>query len=355
MAGTHGIVYTPQPIVNFMVRSVDQILRNEFDRSLADDGVHVLDPFVGTGNFVTRVMREIKRTKLPHKYRDELYCNEVMLLPYYIASMNIEHAYYEATGEYEPFNGICFVDTFELAEPKTESLFTERNTERVQCQQDTPIFVVIGNPPYNAGQINENDNNKNRRENITDWALNEFREHYSDDSIDKWAIFHYVYGLLHHPGYRAKYEANLKRELPRIPFAPDFWAFANAGERLAELHVNYEDQDEYPLTELEDDDADFTYRVEKMKLSKDKTQLIYNDFLTLAGIPEKVYEYRLGNRSALEWIVDQYRVKTDKRSGIVHDPNDPDDPDYIVRLVKKIVTVSLETVEVVDNLPDEFE
>ncbi len=91
VADTHGIVYTPQPIVDFMVNSIEDILQREFGRSLSDEGVHIIDPFVGTGNFIMRVMREIKKTALPYKYADELHCKEVMLLPYYIASMNIEH------------------------------------------------------------------------------------------------------------------------------------------------------------------------------------------------------------------------------------------------------------------------
>ena len=94
-ADTHGIVYTPQPIVDFMVRSVEEILQQEFGKSLSDAGVHILDPFTGTGNFITRIMQQIKRSALPHKYAEELHCNEIMLLPYYIASMNIEHAYME--------------------------------------------------------------------------------------------------------------------------------------------------------------------------------------------------------------------------------------------------------------------
>ena len=124
-ADTHGIVYTPQPIVDFMVRSVEEILKSEFGRSLSDKDVHILDPFVGTGNFITRVMQEIKTSRLSQKYREELHCNEVMLLPYYIASMNIEHAYLDRLDEYEPFEGICLVDTFDMrsqvtmfAEPK---------------------------------------------------------------------------------------------------------------------------------------------------------------------------------------------------------------------------------------------
>ncbi len=721
VADTHGIVYTPQPIVDFMVKSVEHILQTEFDRSLSDGGVHIIDPFVGTGNFIVRIIREIRKTALEYKYTSNLHCNEVMLLPYYIASMNIEHEFYETTGHYLPFEGICLVDTFELAEPQQMVLFTEQNAERVERQKETPMFVVIGNPPYNVGQVNENDNNKNRkyktmdarvretysqdskatlktqlqdpyvkairwasdrigdggvvafvtnnsfldalafdgmrkhladefdaiyildlsgnvrknpklsgtihnvfgiqvgvsinffikksnqpeshtkicyahvneswrkedkyryldskehyrnlewkpitpdqrytwlteglhaefetfipmgskktkaakeepvdvifktyssgvktnrdawaynfnrdalienmeqmiefyneqvfkwrhrtdrdanvddfvisddrkigwsgdlkqelkkgktgrfavdkirqspyrpftksnlyfdrlmnnsvylfhkifpipdteienqviwlkvgtawpmfalmvnkipnllpqsgsqcfpfytydedgknrRENITDWALEQFRGHYEDDAITKWDIFYYVYGLLHHPDYRDRYQANLKRELPRLPFTSDtgsesstgFWRFAKAGQRLSEIHVGYEDMPEYPLEFIETPDIPLDWRVEKMRFSKDKTQIVYNDFLTLAGIPPKALAYRLGNRSALEWIIDQYRVKEDKRSGIINDPNREDDPQYIVKLIQKVITVSLETVEIVKGLP----
>ncbi len=721
VADTHGIVYTPQPIVDFMVRSVSEILKREFGRSLADEGVHIIDPFVGTGNFIVRMMREIPKTALERKYASELHCNEVMLLPYYIASMNIEHEYYDATGVYEPFEGICLVDTFDLAEDRQLPLFAPENTQRVDNQKRTPMFVVIGNPPYNVGQINENDNNKNRkyptmdkrvretysrdskatnknvladpyvkairwaadrigeegivalvsnngfldgvasdgmrkhleqdftmiyhidlkgnartsgerrrreggnifddqirvgvgisffikkaeaeseqaevwiysaddylrarekqenpirfgdytgvpvkkavidrkhtwlteglhteyelfvplgskdskvaggeaegvifkaysrgittcrdkwvynfsrnalienmkrtidiyneqvfkwnrlsrqetdlddfvlyddrkikwshtlkadlrrgrttdlsqeklrqslyrpftmshlyfdrvmneavyvfpsifpspkaeeenrvicvsgpghdvfrnlianrivelkfsnssnggtqcfpfytydedgdnrRENITDWALDRFRSNYRDDTITKWNIFHYVYGLLHHPLYHERYQANLKRELPRIPFAPDFRGFAEAGARLARLHVGYEEQPEYRLRQVETPDVPLDWRVEKMRLTSDKTQLRYNDFLTLDGLPAEAFEYRLGNRSALEWVIDQYRVTTDRRSGIVNDPNRPDDPQYIVRLIGKVISVSLETVKIVEGLPE---
>ena len=192
----------------------------------------------------------------------------------------------------------------------------------------------------------------NRRENITDWALAQFRAHYRDDAITKWDIFHYIYGLLHHPDYRERYQANLKRELPRLPFGSDFWGFAKAGQRLGEIHIGYEDMPEYQLAFIENREVSLDWRVEKMKLSKDKTQLKYNDFLTFDGIPAKAFDYRLGNRSALEWVIDQYCVKTDKRSGIVNDPNRPDDPQYIVRLIGRVIAVSLETVGIVEGLPE---
>jgi predicted helicase len=191
----------------------------------------------------------------------------------------------------------------------------------------------------------------NRRENVTDWALAQFRERYGDRKISKWDIFHYVYALLHHPAYRERYAANLKRELPRMPFAPDFRQFAKAGAKLADLHVNYERQPEYPLERIENTKAVLDWRVERMRLSRDKQQIIYNDFLTLAGVPPETYEYRLGNRSALEWVIDQYQMTTDRRSGITNDPNRADDPQYILRLVAQVITVSLETVKLVRGLP----
>ena len=181
----------------------------------------------------------------------------------------------------------------------------------------------------------------------------EFRKHYGDDSISKWDIFHYNYGILHHPDYREKYQANLKRDLPHIPFAPDFWGLANAGTQLADIHVSYESQPKYDgLKYIETPNMPIDWRVEKMKLSKDKTQLVYNDFLTIDGIPAAAFDYRLGTRSALEWIIDQYSVKVDKRSGIVNDPNRADQPRYIVDLIGRVITVSLQTVEIVEALPD---
>ena len=181
VADTHGIVYTPQPLVNFMVASVEHVLKEEFGKTLGDRDVHILDPFTGTGNFIVNLMRHIPKSALPHKFAHELHCNEIMLLPYYVASMNIEHAYYEATGKYEPFEGICLVDTFQTAEKDQAefAFFNEKNTVRVNRQKKAPIRVVIGNPPYNTAQASENDNNKNRKYPVIDKRV---KDTYSDDS-----------------------------------------------------------------------------------------------------------------------------------------------------------------------------
>lgn len=718
-ADTHGIVYTPQEIVNFMLASVEYLLKTEFGSSLSTPGVKILDPATGTGNFIVNLLKHhITRRDMKQKYTEDLFANEIMLLPYYIASLNIEHEYYAQSGEYLPFEGMCFADTLAIAEGKQGVLgFSEENTERTQRQQSAPITVIIGNPPYNVGQQNENDNNNNRRyaivdkrvaetyskasiatnknalsdayvkffrwatdrlkgtdgkerdgivcyvsnngflngiafdgfrkqlleefttiyhldlggnarssgggnvfgimvgvgitimvrkrekqaqtadrvaqvfhyaidnrlnaseklkqittwkstqslpfreltpdtkhnwlteglhtefdsflplgnkkeqihfvipifgtfsnglktnrdavvydfqkttlenriqkfiadynsevdrwvrsgsgkktdiddfvsyenvawsrdlkldlqraryaqfetshirnahyrpfctkylffdrilneevyvlpsifptpaseqenrviclagpgnrmpfgclvtnvipsldfafekaqcfpfyvyaedgsnrqENITDWALEQFQEAHGA-SVTKWDIFHYAYALLHDPAYRTRYAENLKRELPRIPLSPTthtFAHFAEIGQQLMRLHLDYETAKEYPLQWIENREVSFSWRVEKMRLSKDKTQISVNESLMLQGVPQEAFEYRLGNRSALEWVLDQYQQTTDKRSGIVSDPNRPEDLEYIVRLIGKVITVSLNTVSLVQKL-----
>ncbi len=152
-----------------MCNSVEEVLKREFSSSVAEPGVKILDPCTGTGSFIVNLIRnQIPRARLKHKYEHDLFCNEIMLLPYYIASLNTEHEYYDKMGEYQPFDGICFADTLELAEGAQLSMFVEENTERVQREKDAQIMVVIGNPPYNVGQKSENDNNKNRKYPVVD-------------------------------------------------------------------------------------------------------------------------------------------------------------------------------------------
>lgn len=193
-----------------------------------------------------------------------------------------------------------------------------------------------------------------------------FRKTYSDDSISKEDLFYYVYGLLHSPEYKTRFEADLKKQLPRIPFAKDFWAFSKAGRELAHWHLNYETVEPYPLSqvgELPLGEAAL-YRVQKMawarkrvdgKLTDDKTTLIYNSRISLTGIPPEALEYVVNGKPAIEWVIERYQVTTDKDSGIVNDPNDwaveHGDPTYIFNLVKRVVRVSVETVRIVKTLP----
>ena len=170
-ADTHGIVYTPQAIVDFMCESVEEVLKSEFGKTLSSKGVTILDPCTGTGNFLVNILRRIAPMDLKRKYEKELFANEVMLLPYYIASLNIEHAYFEKMGQYRPFEGICFIDTLDLDSDQGTLQFSEENTARVLRQKNALITVIIGNPPYNVGQQNENDNNKNRKYREVDTSI----------------------------------------------------------------------------------------------------------------------------------------------------------------------------------------
>lgn len=203
-----------------------------------------------------------------------------------------------------------------------------------------------------------------RLDNITDATLADYRRAYGAN-ITKDDVFYYVYGLLHSPDYRERYAADLRRMLPRIPLVAateDFPAFTTAGRALADLHIGYETVEPYPLTETLTGSAseDELYRVQKMRYqgrgkNQDRSTIIYNSHLTLSGIPEEAHRYQLGSRSAIDWVMRQYQVTTHKASGIVNDPNDwakeVGDPRYIVDLLKRVVTVSVETMTIVDTLP----
>ncbi len=207
---------------------------------------------------------------------------------------------------------------------------------------------------------------RERRDSITAEGLSHFQSAYPGETIGREDIFYYVYGLLHSPDYRERFADNLGKELPRIPrvkSAADFWAFSQAGRKLAELHLNYETVELYPLKidcagkKLTDAD----YRVEKMRYGKngkekDLTTVHYNDRITLTGIPMEAYDYVVNGKPALDWVVERQGVKTDKDSGIVNDANDwavetMGNPRYPLELFQRVVTVSLETMKIVRALP----
>ena len=195
---------------------------------------------------------------------------------------------------------------------------------------------------------------------IADIFLSEYRKRY-DKKLTKEDIFFYVYGILHSPEYKTRFGADLKKVLPRIPYAEDFWAFSKAGRKLSELHVNYETCESYAVHEsakLLDIDPKKDCHVVKMMFGKgkdkkpDKSTIIVNGNITLGGIPLEAYEYVVNGKPAIEWLIERYQVTRDKDSGIANDPNDwSDDPRYIVDLVKRVVRVSLETMKIVKSLP----
>lgn len=164
-----GIVYTPNEIVKFMIESTDYLLHKHFGKFLEDKGVEILDPATGTGTFICDIIDYLRKDKLEYKYKNELHANEVAILPYYISNLNIEFTYAQKMGNYSEFENLCFVDTLDnmgfLYSGKQINMFepfTEENSVRIYKQNSKKISVVIGNPPYNANQSNENDNNKNR-------------------------------------------------------------------------------------------------------------------------------------------------------------------------------------------------
>ncbi|TWA52120.1 putative helicase [Azospirillum baldaniorum] len=746
MAERLGIVYTPVPVVDFILKSADAALRKHFGQSLADRDVQILDPFSGTGTFLVRLIQSglLNAEALQHKYGHELHANELVLLAYYIATVNIETAYHGVIGEYRPFEGMVLVDTFQMTEEEdlVDKVVLPENNVRVERQLIQPIRVVIGNPPYSAQQDSESDNNKNinyptldgrirntyaacsksrlpknlydsyirairwasdriedrgivafvtngsfldannmdgvrkclnedyshlyvfnlrgdartqgedrrkegggifnegsrtpvaitimvkdpahagpcklyyhdigdylsqeeklaiieafgsieaiswqsitpntegdwvnqrdpafegfiplgskeavsketvfsfysygvvtnrdhwvyssskealeanmrtmidvynqevdsydrackdrskadrpkleevvdadprriswtralkadagrlkrhqfeqasivcgsyrpfskqwmyfnsrfnemvylvpsmfptpnhknivisstgvadrkgysalvanevpnmhltdtgqcfplywyekldtrkkkpqaemfaadaisdadgyvRHDGVSDWALSAFRHQYGSTSISKEDIFWYVYGILHSPEYKTRFAADLKKMVPRIPFAADFWAFCNAGRALGEWHLNYDTVEPYPVKEeakrviMEPED----YRVHKMAFGKkggqkDQSVIIYNPQLVLSGIPLEAYGYVVNGKSAIEWVMERYAWSKHKESGIVNDPNDwSEDPRYIVDLLRRVVRVSVESVRIIQTLP----
>lgn len=168
-----GIIYTPNEIVRFMVESAEHLVHRNFGRLLGDKDVEILDPATGTGTFITEIIEHLPKNRLPYKYENEIHCNEVAILPYYIANLNIEFTYSQKMGQYTEFKNICFVDTLDNLGFSSRRRYSEagsldfggfspENLERIKRQNKRKISVIIGNPPYNANQLNENENNKNR-------------------------------------------------------------------------------------------------------------------------------------------------------------------------------------------------
>ncbi|WP_049346709.1 DEAD/DEAH box helicase [Rothia mucilaginosa] len=251
---------------------------------------------------------------------------------------------------------VLMVDTLPDLESISKAQWMSLYTYEPVVQEDGGFNLNLGGGEVVDGYT--------RKENITDATLAAYRSTYGDEGIAKEDIFYYIYALLHHPEYREKYAADLKKMLPRIPLVKGFWEYSRTGRALAELHLGYESVEPYPLDEVasspapEDLEERFEfYRVQKLQFGpkKDKTRIKYNGHLTLKGIPEEAYEYQVNGRSALEWVIDRYQVKTDKKSLITNDPNDycraVNDPRYIVDLIKRLVTVSLETQKLVGTLP----
>ena len=199
-----------------------------------------------------------------------------------------------------------------------------------------------------------------RVDNISDTALRVFREHYGGDLISKDDIFDYVYGILNAPSYREQFANDLSKEIPRIPFAPDFHAFAEAGKALAELHLGYETCEQYPLPLVFSHDGEpqphhFRLTEKAMRLADDETALIINEHVRLIGIPAEAHRYVVNGRTPLDWFRDRYKIKRDKDSGILNDPNGWfEHPRDLVTAIERIVYVSVESTRIIEGLPSQL-
>ena len=307
------------------------------------------------------------------------------------------------TTQYRPFvKQHCYADfTFSQMKYQMDRIFPEADSgNRVICVSIKRFSALIVDtmpdlhldvtgtqcfPRYRYGERPHDDllygnSDPERIDNISDTALRTFREHYQDNAITKDDLFDYVYGVLHAPGYRQRFANDLAKELPRVPFAPDFHAFAEAGRALAELHLGYETCPEYPLgvrvsgqpggdlfgpseSVLESKPELFRIGTRAMRFKDDpkspfleKTTLIVNDQIQLCGIPTEAHRYEVNGRTPLGWFIDRYRITRDKRSGIVNDPNGWfDDPRDLITAIRRIVYLSVETVRIVEGLPEPFD
>jgi predicted helicase len=246
------------------------------------------------------------------------------------------------------------------------------NYHALDTGQHFPLYYYEDAPANSSGNLFDGTGSSRwtRRDAITDDALALFRSTYAATNgaaIGKEDLFYYVYGVLHSSEYKSRFEADLKKQIPRIPLAKDFWSFSKAGRELAHWHLNYETVEPYPLQatgHLELGGTSDLYRVQRMtwarkrvdgKLVDDKTTLVYNSKIGLSGIPRETFEYVVNGKPAIEWVLERYQVTVDKDSGIVNDPNDwateHGDPEYIFNLVRRVVRVSVETVRIVKELP----
>ena len=245
-------------------------------------------------------------------------------------------------------------------------LITDMITDLNFCEAGARCFPQYSYPqPANPDQIT-NEDAPERIDNISDTALRAFREHYSDETITKNDIFDYVYGILHAPSYRQQFANDLSKMIPRIPFAPDFYAFAEAGAVLASLHLNYETCEQYPNIEVEpvkpsllweEKPEYFLLGTRAMRFANKETKdtLIINEHVQLTGIPEEAHRYVVNGRTPLEWFIDRYKIKTDKNSGIINDPNGWfENPRDLITAIERIVHVSVESTKIIENLPSQL-
>ncbi len=191
-----------------------------------------------------------------------------------------------------------------------------------------------------------------RQENITDWSLKKFTEHYKTSKISKLDIFHYTYSVLHNPSYRKKYELNLKREFPRLPFYKDFWKWTNWGKKIMDLHINYETVKPYKLQIIKSDKQKKNPKV-KLRRNKETNEILLDENTSILNIPDIVFDYKLGNRSAKDWILDQYKEKKPRDKTKFNTYRFSDNKVQVIDLIRRVTTVSIKTIEIINQMEAE--
>ena len=227
-------------------------------------------------------------------------------------------------------------------------------------------YPKLPDPQNTTGTFDGIDDPTDRIDNISDTALQAFRDRYRDDNISKDDIFDYIYGVLHAPSYREEFANDLSKMIPRIPYAPDFRAFAEAGKALADLHLNYETCEQYPDLSVEPLKPSLLWeeKPEHFRLGKramrfadrqERTTLIINDHVCVSGIPEEAHRYVVNGRTPLEWFIDRYKITQDKNSGILNDPNGWfDNPRDLITAIERIVYVSVGSTKIIESLPSQL-
>jgi len=222
----------------------------------------------------------------------------------------------------------------------------------VLATDSLPNYAIYSLDPAQCLPFYRYDSDGNRQENITNWGLNQFRTHYQNDTLTKEDIFHYTYAVLHNPAYLEKYALNLKREFPRLPFYDDFQQWVMWGKQLMDLHLNYETAPKFPLKRLDNKLPANAQNKPKLKADKEAGKIHLDASTTLQGVPSEAWDYKLGNRSALEWILDQYKEKK-PRDPTIEKFNTYRFADYkeqVIELLLRVCTVSVETMGIVGEM-----
>ena len=314
------------------------------------------------------------KEKLKQKKRTEFgedYIRKVSYRPFIATNCYADHFFAQRRGKMHQIfpdssseNSVICIPNKGSKNPFS-ALMTDMMSDRhfIEAAQCFPRWLYP--KPTDAHQITTGDEPE-RIDNISDTALRAFRNHYHNDSITKDDIFDYIYGILHAPSYREEFANDLSKMIPRIPFAPDFRAFAEAGQLLADLHLNYETCEQYPDLKVEPITPSLLWeeRPEHFRLGKramrfadkeTKTTLTINEHVCLSGIPEEAHRYAVNGRTPLEWFIDRYKIKKDTDSGIINDPNGWfENPRYLTIAIARIVYVSVESTKIIENLPSQI-